>query len=672
MRLSIALLSLLLLAPSMGQAQAPAAAPAPAGDALNLSDFLRDDRFQRVKLSPKGTYVAATVPLTDDNKTVLVILKPGQREPYGHVTLKESGTHVVDFWWVNDERLLFTVGERAGGLAAPVSVGEIWGTNADGSRQGIVAGARANRGSTRSSGKAMSEGVALSMVDTLVDSEDEVLVSVMPFGSGSLPYTSLERMNVLSGNRRPVARAPIRVASFTTDHTGAVRFASGLNDTFKSVLYHRANDNAPWELVNDESVSGRVMSAIDFDEGNVVAYLSAEEKTGPNSIVALNTRSLEKTEVARDDFVDPAALVYAVGKRYPIGVAFMDGKPRYEYFQPTSEEARLHAGMQKSFDGDYAAAVSSTDDGRFVLVQVYSDRNPGQIYLFDSEAKRLTPFIDRASWLDRNRLATVRPVRFKARDGVELEALLTLPAGSDGKNLPMIVNPHGGPFGVQDLWGFNPEPQILAAHGYAVLQVNFRGSGGYGKAFRELGQKQWGFTMQDDLTDATQWAIREGVASANRICIYGASYGGYASLMGVAKEPTLYRCAVGYVGVYDLNMLWTMGDIPGSAYGKDFLSTHLGKDELDAGSPNKQVARIQVPVFLAAGGADERAPIEQSKLMERALVSAGKPVETLYYETEGYGFVKREHQVAFYMQLLNFFQRNIGGRAPVAPPVASK
>jgi dipeptidyl aminopeptidase/acylaminoacyl peptidase len=126
------------------------------------------------------------------------------------------------------------------------------------------------------------------------------------------------------------------------------------------------------------------------------------------------------------------------------------------------------------------------------------------------------------------------------------------------------------------------------------------------------------------------------------------------------------------VGVYDLDMLWTMGDIPGSAYGKDFLSTHVGKDNLDAGSPNKQVARIQVPVFLAAGGADERAPIEQSKLMERALKAAGKPVETLYYDTEGHGFVKREHQVAFYMQLLNFFQRHIGGRAPVAPPVATK
>ena len=283
MRFSLALLSLLLLAPSMASAQAPA----PSADTLNLADFLRDDRFQRVKLSPKGTYVAATVPLTDDNKTVLVILKPGQREPYGHVTLKETGTHVVDFWWVNDERLLFTVGERAGGLAAPVSVGEIWGTNADGSRQGIVAGARANRGATRSSGKAMAEGVALSLVDTLSDNDDEVLVSVMPFGSGSLPFTSLERMNVYSGNRRPVARAPIRVASFTTDHSGAVRFASGLNDAFKSVLYHRANDNAPWELVNDESVSGRVMAAIDFDEGNVMAYLSAEETSGPDSVVAL-------------------------------------------------------------------------------------------------------------------------------------------------------------------------------------------------------------------------------------------------------------------------------------------------------------------------------------------------------------------------------------------------
>jgi dipeptidyl aminopeptidase/acylaminoacyl peptidase len=231
----------------------------------------------------------------------------------------------------------------------------------------------------------------------------------------------------------------------------------------------------------------------------------------------------------------------------------------------------------------------------------------------------------------------------------------------------LVVHPHGGPFGPFDQWGFSSEPQLLASQGYAVLQVNFRGSGGYGKEFLEAGHKQWGLSMQDDLTDATHWAIKQGIADPARICLYGASYGGYASLMGVAKEPDLYRCAAGYVGVYDLNMLWGQGDISQSLHGKDFLQEAVGKQGLDAASPNKLAARIKVPVFLAAGGADVRAPQEHSEAMERALKAAGVPVETLYYPTEGHGFYKVEHNREYYTRLLAFLSRHIGSGAPAAP-----
>jgi dipeptidyl aminopeptidase/acylaminoacyl peptidase len=311
---------------------------------------------------------------------------------------------------------------------------------------------------------------------------------------------------------------------------------------------------------------------------------------------------------------------------------------------------------------------SHTEDGKQALLSVLSDKNPGEIFLYNTDTGKATLLMSRADWIDRKRMAEVRPVIYTSRDGRKIEAFLTLPPGSDGKNLPTIIHPHGGPFGPKDEWGFSLDPQLLAAHGYAVLQPNFRGSGGYGREFLQAGFKQWGGAMQDDLTDATLWMIKEGIADKNRICMYGASYGAYASLMGVAKEPDLYRCAVGYVGVYDLNMFWGRGDIPQSSFGKDYLSYAVGRDNLDAGSPQKQVSRIKVPVFLAAGGADVRTPQVHSEAMEKALRNAGKYVETLYFPTEGHGFAKKENNLEYYARLLTFLNRNIGGRAPAVPP----
>jgi dipeptidyl aminopeptidase/acylaminoacyl peptidase len=226
----------------------------------------------------------------------------------------------------------------------------------------------------------------------------------------------------------------------------------------------------------------------------------------------------------------------------------------------------------------------------------------------------------------------------------------------------MVVMPHGGPFGEADEWRFDDASQMLAQAGYAVLQVNFRGSGGYGRSFEQAGAREWGGAMQDDLTDATRWAVQQGIADPRRICIYGASYGAYASLMGVAKEPALYRCAVGYIGVYDLPMMHTTGDIQERASGETFLDDWVGpRDTLAAVSPTNMGAFIKVPVFLAAGGEDERAPIAHSRLMESRLKSAGVPVETLYYDTEGHGFYTEPHRREYYIRLLDFLSRHIGG-----------
>ncbi|MCA1714799.1 MAG: S9 family peptidase, partial [Gammaproteobacteria bacterium] len=479
--------------------------------------------------------------------------------------------------------------------------------------------------------------------------------------------TRVEKMDVYSGRRTPVVRVPVRRARFVTDNNGVVRFAIGA-DTDNSVkLYYRAGDGSDWKLINDEASSGRIEAALGFSADNRTAYLQVEHANGPDAIVAMDVASGTRKEILRDNDTDPYGIIYQPGTSVPVGAVFMDGKPRTEFFDKANPTARLYRSLEAAFAGEAPVITSSSVDGKLTLVQTDSDRNPGDFYVFDTIAKKADHLIARRDWFDPEKMAATRPISFDARDGMRIHGYLTLPPGSDGKRLPMVVNPHGGPFTDFDTWGFGSEPQLLAAAGYAVLQVNFRGSPGYGRAFSQAGAREWGGKMQDDLTDATRWAIQQGIADGGRICIYGASYGAYASLMGVAKEPALYKCAVGYVGVYDLPTMYTHGDTPQSGSGKTYLREWLGEREtLAAVSPNRIADRIKVPVFLAAGGEDERAPIEHSKMMERALIKAGVPVETLYYDTEGHGFYQEKHRREYYTRLLAFLARHIGGQSPTA------
>src|SRR5690606_25033845 len=311
-------------------------------------------------------------------------------------------------------------------------------------------------------------------------------------------------------------------------------------------------------------------------------------------------------------------------------------------------------------------------DGRMLLVEVDSDRNAGDFYLFDTQAKNADYMISRRDWLDPAKMAEVRPISLQARDGLQLHGYLTVPPGTEGKDIPLVVMPHGGPYGIADTWGFDSSAQLLAAAGYGVLQVNFRGSGLYGRDFRHAGAREWGRAMQDDVTDATRWAIDQGIADAGRICIYGASYGAYAALMGVAREPSLYQCAIGYVGVYDLPLMFRRGDTQERWSGMAFLRDWVGdRDSLAAVSPVQLAGQVKVPVLLAAGGEDERAPIEHSRRMERALQAAGVPVETLYYDTEGHGFHVDEHRLEFNQRVLGFLGRHIGNGTPASAAGAS-
>lgn len=632
---------------------------------LRVEDVVRHDDFGDARLSPGGDYLAISVPL--DDRTALAVVRLADGKRIG-VVQHGRNTHVAEFEWAGPERLVYALGERYGELKAPQPTGELYAVDADGKHQELLVGYRAGNDRSRATHiqPRQAEPVVAHLVDPMPEDPRHVLIGSYTLNGSEVPYTRLEKMDVNSGRRKVIARSPVPQARFLADHAHQARFAFGEGADNADKLYYRERDGADWALLNDESASGRSMIPLGFSSDDRTAYLQAEETSGPDTLYAFDTAARTLSAIVRDDDCDIHEVLRSPIDNSPVGAVILDGKPRVEYFDPQGALARLHRSLQASFPGQMVHLGRASADGRLGLLSVGSDRNPGDLYLFDHQAKKAQYLFARAQWVDPEPMAAMEPIGLQARDGTALHGYLTLPKGSAGKGLPLVVYPHGGPIGIQDQWGFDPTVQLLASRGYAVLQVNYRGSSGYGRAFREAGRRQWGGAMQDDLTDATRWAIAQGVADPQRICIYGASYGGYAALMGAAKEPDLYRCAAGHVGVYDLPLIYTTGDTATLDWAEVHYEAVLGREGLEAVSPSRIAERIKIPVLLTAGREDETAPPVHTERMHEALRRAGVPVEAKIYPGEGHTFFVEADRIDVYRRLLDFLDRHIGARAQAA------
>lgn len=626
-------------------------------DTVDLAPYLKQDVYERVKISPDGAHYAVTVPLED--RTALVIIRRSDMEPTTKITGKADSV-VDDFWWANNERVVVSLARKYGSRDQPMIIGELHAANVDGRQAMLLAspyGINDATGNVATFKSTLEQAVY--MLDPLRDDPRNILVYAMPLTSD--PYMRIEKLDIYNRRRIRVADAPVRRAGFVADARGEVRFASGADTDNLAKLFYRDARGDGWRLVNDQQASGHRTFPLGFSADGQLAYLQVERASGPDAVVSWDPATGEQVELLRDEVVDPYRILHDFDGRTPIGVSFMTDRVRNRFFDETSSTARFHRSLEKAFNADAVRVTSTTADGRLVLLYVWSDRNNGDYFLFDTQARRADRVFSRREWFSPDQVPPSRYVTFQARDGMTLHGYLTEPLAPAPGPRPMVMLPHGGPYGVFDEWAFDDDAQLLAAAGYAVLRVNYRGSGNYGHAYRKAGLREWGGRMQDDLADGTRWAIAQGIADRERICIYGASYGGYAALMGAVRDPELYRCAVGYVGVYDLDLLHRDAAAR-SRSGRTWALEWLGeRSTLAARSPSRLADRITVPVFLAAGGKDERAPIEHSERMEKALRKAGVPVETLYFPNEGHGFYTEAHRREYYTRLLDFLGRHLGG-----------
>jgi dipeptidyl aminopeptidase/acylaminoacyl peptidase len=644
-----------LLVFSLCVAGAVGAQPLPVLDYVNHADF------DSARLSPDGAHIAMVSP--QDDREMLAILDTATLQVKATFqTQRNNG--VLSYWWANEERIVFATSINRGDQVG--MTGDLYAFNVDNTQKFHLGGP---------SGR---EAEVYQVMDTLEKDRDNIMVVRWPIRRGSIARSHPEAllMDIYqpppsgSGGRTAVGRttdgvqSPLPWGQIYTDNDGQVRIAYATNDDGKIDVQLR--DNAAWRDVSaflggqaEEGVT-QLGQPIGFNRANTGVYYLARGPQGTIGIslfdIASNTSTLlyahEKYDVTSGD------LVIAPDGKDLIGVTVMGAAPETHYFGDHPDEG-IFRSIEKSLPGYRVNFLNFTEDERKGLAMVSSSTVAPALFLLDRDAGTFSPLYSSRPRLQGAPMTPAESVSLTARDGTPLEGYLTRAAGVEGP-APLVVLVHGGPHGIRDNPTFNPEVKLLASRGYSVLQVNFRGSGGYGLAFQNLGYRNWGTTMIDDIADATRHVAEQGLVVSDRICVMGGSYGGYGAMMALARYPELYKCGVGISGVYDLNLM-RKSDVPFLPGGEAYLEQILGtdEDELRANSPVTLAANIKGAVFLAHGGEDKRVRPVNAERFKDALDDADIPYEWFFVRTAGHGFALPENREKLYTQLLAFLEKNL-------------
>ncbi|NRA71817.1 MAG: S9 family peptidase [Gammaproteobacteria bacterium] len=622
---------------------------------IPIEHFSKHSTFHQIKLSPTGKYIAAEMTNQESKRIVVVI---------NRITMKTTailgfkGNEAPGyFFWLNDERFAVNVIQKFGSLDRPSPTGNVYAMNADGSKKKLIFGYKTK------GGMLINPSIdVMRVLNLLPDDPKHIVISSIAVNKSSSKYTEALRLNVYSGKTRRLAKSPIPNGQFVADNSGEVRIVMGpvASENNKIVIYSRKKKGEDWVLTDSFYEDDGGLTPVSFSLDNQKVYMKKSSVNAPSKLYLYDLKSKQLTFVAGHDIVD----INGIDKDRDGQVFAVHFEPNYSkvtVIDKTHPLGKWYPAMVAAFPNMQVKITSTTRDNELMTIRVRSDKQPGIFYLFNTKTKSMSELMKSKPWLDQSRLAQTDAFSFKSRDGLIIHGFITIPKGEEN-NLPMVVLPHGGPHGPRDYWTYDDDVQLLASRGYAVLKVNFRGSGGYGAKFQALGYRQWGGNIMNDITDATNWAIKEGIADKNRICIYGASFGGYASLMSVVKEPELYKCAIGYVGIYDMDLMFEKGDIADMKYGQNFLSKVLGDDkaQLDMFSPARHVDKIKADLFIVHGEKDIRAHYDHALLLKKSLDKAGKKYQWLTKKKEAHGFYKEENRKDLYQKMLTFLDKNIG------------
>lgn len=635
-----------------------------AAGAPPVTDFFRLPQIGAATMSPSGRSIAATVG-TDIGRMQLAVIELGEK-PSVKVVAGSSDADVEDFHWVNDERLVYTLSDYTRSTAFRVPAG-LFAVNRDGSgyRELIERVTRFERAATTIERRILPWTFAF---HSARGGDANVIVQEYKYDdAGQLHTTLLHLLDTQSGQRRtlPTPR-DARVLRWTVDVQGMPRAAVAIDGAKARVLVRQA-DGDDWTVVaTGDRNKGNYPTPVAVDDSGAMYALRGH---GPQLNSALFRYDPDKPaagerpllSVGGFDFSGSLVQDRATGRL--IGARYTTDAQATHWF-----DARLRE-LQKRIDDALPGTVNVVSCGRCeaptrLLIRAFSDRQPSQYYVYDVATDALSRVGSSRPWIDPARMGTEEFVEFRARDGRRIPTYVTKPAAGKGP-WPTIVMVHGGPWVRGRSWGFDAEAQFLASRGYVVVQPEFRGSTGFGFKHFEAGWRQWGQAMQDDLVDALEAAAQRGWADSKRACIAGASYGGYAALMGLVRESDPYRCAVSWAAVTDVDLLfsihWSDVSNEAKAYGYAVLIGDPKRDAemLAANSPLKQAARIQRPLLLAHGGVDRRVPVEHANRLRDALKSSKAEVEWVLYADEGHGWALPANDADFWGRVEKFLAKHL-------------
>ncbi len=601
---------------------------------IPVETFFQNPQRTAYMISPNGAYLSFLAPY-ETRKNVFV-QKIGSEESPLRIT-SDTVRDISAYFWANDNTLVYL--QDIGGDENH----HIFTANRDGS--GV---------------KDLTpfDGVKATIIDDLEENEHEMIVGLNKRNPQLFePYL----LNLKTGDLKLLAENTDvfnPITGWVTDHAGKIRAAVQMTGGVNANLLYRETEKDEFKTIITTNFR-ETLNPLFFTFDNKHVYALSNLDRDKDAIIKYDIANGKELElIYENQEYDAGGLNYSRKRKTLTTITYTSWKREIKFLDKEAEQ--IYSRLNRDL-GKYEVVLTSTnkEEDKYI-VRTYSDRSLGAYYLFDKKTDALTKLADVNPEINEEEMAEMKPVKYQSRDGLTIHGYLTLPKGVEPKNLPVVVNPHGGPWH-RDSWGFNPEVQLLANRGYAVFQMNFRGSTGYGKKFWEASFKQWGQKMQDDITDGVQWLIDEGIADPNRIAIYGGSYGGYATLAGITFTPELYSCAVDYVGVS--NLFSFLKTIP--PYWQPYLEMMyemVGHPENDsammaAASPVFHVEKIKVPLFIAQGANDPRVKKDESDQIVKALREQGVNVPYMVKDNEGHGFYNEENRFEFYKAMSGFLSK---------------
>tara|TARA_S200000501_G_scaffold128592_2_gene121506 strand:+ start:5288 stop:7183 length:1896 start_codon:yes stop_codon:yes gene_type:complete len=600
---------------------------------IPLEDFFKNPEKSSFQISPNGQFISYMKPWEEGNRRMNVYVKPFDSEKEIRITNAKKRS-LYGYFWLNNNRVAY-IQDKGGDENIHIYAVDIDGTN--------------------DIDLTPFENIQARITDDLEEDENFILIEL---NKNNPQVHDVYRLNVNNGDLELIAKNPGNISGWMTDNDGKLRIALTSDGVNSSILYRDSEKDDFKEILTTnfkESVSPLFFT---FDNNEI--YVSSNRHRDKSSIYKFDLqKGIETDLIFEHPNVDVYTLMRSKKRKLITGVSFYTDKQNYKFYDSWRRDLQL--SLENKIPGVEVRLSSLSKDETKAIIVAFSDRSRGTYYYYDIEKDELTILAELSPWLKTDDMAKMSPVKYESRDGLTIHGYLTLPLNyNKGDRIPVVVNPHGGPW-VRDYWGFNSEIQFLANKGYAVFQMNYRGSTGYGRSFWEKSFKQWGKDMQNDITDGVNWLIDEGIADPDKIAIYGASYGGYATLAGLTFTPDLYACGVDYVGVSSLFTFMESMPPYWELY-RSMMYEMVGhpdndKELLASASPLLHIDKIKAPLFIAQGANDPRVKKSESDQIVEALKQKGIDVPYMVKDDEGHGFYNEENQFDFYKSMDDFLKK---------------